>query len=200
MPRKYLNDRSLSVPMLHRKLRQSRDAHDVGRSPNFQKVDDDDVNLCCIYLHDVLLFPEPLHCPPTWTSFPELQTCMRLYSTPKAWTDASLICKQAGGDLVKIINTHEEIYVNSECHSCLSGYLCLSHCSLTFFFFFSSSSSSAVVIAAAAAFCYLPLEHRPSTNSCQVLSFAISSSSLHVLPISSPYYSPLSLILFSVCL
>ncbi|BFZ06471.1 hypothetical protein BsWGS_09509 [Bradybaena similaris] len=56
---------------------------------------------------------QPLHCPPTWTSFPELHTCIRLYSTPLGWTDARLICKQAGGDLVKIINSHEEIYVNS---------------------------------------------------------------------------------------
>lgn len=41
-----VNGGNLSVPMLHRKLRERGDAHDVGQFPNSQKIDvDDAVNI-----------------------------------------------------------------------------------------------------------------------------------------------------------
>ncbi|CAG5125361.1 unnamed protein product, partial [Candidula unifasciata] len=61
----------------------------------------------------VVTTKSPLNCPVGFISFPELNTCVRLFSTPKSWTDAEAVCERFSGHLAKIVNSYINTYINS---------------------------------------------------------------------------------------
>ncbi|RUS69648.1 hypothetical protein EGW08_022586, partial [Elysia chlorotica] len=50
-------------------------------------------------------------CPKYWTKNPHSGTCLRAYNASKNWYEARLLCKRVHGDLIKILSSDENQFV-----------------------------------------------------------------------------------------